>query len=217
MTRAVRIACLHTAASNVAVFEAAERPAEVRLRHEVREDLLQAAEAAGGLTEALRDETAAALQGLAGEADAVLLTCSTVGPGAAEAAPRVPVPVLRVDRALAESALSAAEGGGRLLVLCAVETTIAPTTALFREVAGERAIAMEVELVPNAWDAFRAGDLAGYHRILAEAADRASEAGAEVIAFAQASMAPAAALCRLARPLTSPAAGLAAAVVASGT
>ncbi len=42
----MRIACLHTAESNVAIFEAA-RPDGVRLRHAVRPDLLAAAEAEG--------------------------------------------------------------------------------------------------------------------------------------------------------------------------
>ncbi|WP_245317799.1 hypothetical protein [Ensifer sp. 1H6] len=47
------IACLHTADSNVAVFEAAARELGLAagvLRHAVRPDLLEAAERAGGLT-----------------------------------------------------------------------------------------------------------------------------------------------------------------------
>lgn len=86
----MRIACLHTAASNAAVFDAA-CPAGVRLTHAVRPDLLAAAEAAGGLTPEIAAATAEALRGL--EGDAVLLTCSTLGPAAGGA--------LRADAALA--------------------------------------------------------------------------------------------------------------------
>ena len=94
------IACLHTSASNVAVFAAA-CPEGATLTHTVDEALLRDAEAAGGLTEAIAARTARALEALALPGiDAVLLTCSTVGPGAAQA--RAAIPVLRVDAALAE-------------------------------------------------------------------------------------------------------------------
>jgi len=75
----MRIACLHTAASNAAVFDAA-CPAGVTLSHAVRSDLLAAAEVAGGLTTEIALETAAALRRL--EGDRVLLTCSTIGAAA---------------------------------------------------------------------------------------------------------------------------------------
>ncbi|HUN50891.1 MAG TPA: hypothetical protein VMU42_07235, partial [Candidatus Sulfotelmatobacter sp.] len=73
------IACLHTAESNVAVFDAAAAALGANLTHLVRADLLQAAEAAGGMTPAVAARTAALLHRLAEDADAVLLTCSTLG------------------------------------------------------------------------------------------------------------------------------------------
>jgi len=98
MTR--RIACLHTSASNIAVFAGA-CPEGATLTHTVDEALLRDAEAAGGLTDSIAARTARALEALALPGiDAVLLTCSTVGPGAALA--RATIPVLRVDAALAE-------------------------------------------------------------------------------------------------------------------
>lgn len=201
------IACLHTAASNVAVFDAACPPGVV-LRHTVNEALLRDAEAAGGLTDAIADRTARALEALAGPGvDAVLLTCSTVGPGVALA--RAAVPVLRVDAALAEAAT---QGGGLVVVLCAVETTMGPTRAVFERPAARHGATLEVRLVPGSWAAFRSGDVAGYHQMVAAAADVAFAEGANAVALAQASMAGAAALCRAGVPLTSPAAGLAAVV-----
>lgn len=203
------IACLHTAAGNVAVFDAACPPG-VMLTHTLREDLLKDAEAAGSLTAEITARTARALEALATRGvDAVLLTCSTIGPGAAEA--RAPVPVLRVDAALAEAAT---RGGGKVVALCAVETTIAPTRAIFAEAAARHGATLDVRLVPGAWAAFRAGDQALYHRIVAEAAEAAFAEGADQVALAQVSMAGAVELTRGRKPLASPRFGLAAALLA---
>jgi hypothetical protein len=131
----VRIACLHTAKSNVPVFESALRELDligVELRHSVRPDLLAAAEQAGGLTPAIAQRTRDALRALCADADAVLLTCSTLGPAVAEAAATTSVPLLRVDGALARQAV---RDGGKIVVLCAVETTLEPSRHLFEEAA----------------------------------------------------------------------------------
>ena len=204
------IACLHTAAGNIAVFDAACPPGAT-LTHTLREDLLKDAEAAGGLTEAIAARTAAALEALATPGvDAVLLTCSTVGPGAALA--RAAIPVLRVDAALAETAT---RGGGKVVVLCAVETTVEPTRAIFAEAAARSGAIVDVRLVPGAWAAFRGGDPARYHAIIAEAADAAFAEGAAEVALAQASMSGAVALAKGRKPLASPPVGLAAALAAA--
>jgi fructose-specific phosphotransferase system component IIB len=203
------IACLHTAAGNVAVFDAACPPG-VTLTHTVDEALLKDAEAAGGLTDAIADRTARALEALAVPGvDAVLLTCSTVGPGAARA--KASVPVLRVDSALADSAT---KQGGKVVVLCAVETTVEPTRAIFAEAASRNGATLDVRLVPGAWAAFRGGDVAGYHRIVAEASDAAYAEGAKAVALAQASMSGAVAMAKGPKPLASPPVGLAAALAA---
>jgi hypothetical protein len=208
----MRIACLHTVDSNVPVFDAAAAGLPgVTLTHTVRADLLKRAEAEGGLTDAIRDEAAALLAGLAADADAVLLTCSTVSPAAERADLLAPVPILRVDAALASAAVArAAAGRAKVDVLCAVQTTVAPTRALFERVADGTGVAIAMHIAPGAWDAFRAGDTAAYHRLVAEAADALFAGGAQVVAFAQASMSGGAALCTRGTPLTSPAAGLAA-------
>lgn len=210
-----RISCLHTADSNIQVFEAARRQLrldDVVMRHRVRADLLAAAEKAGGAVEPVLQRTAAELGILADGADAVLLTCSTLGPAAALAQAGTRVPVLRVDQALAEAAV---KRGGTVIVLCAAGTTIAPTRALFERAALRSGAEIEVRLVAGAWERFKAGDESGYLSLVAEAADLAAQEGPASIALAQASMAGAAQLCREASPLTSPAVGLAAAVAAA--
>ena len=213
----LRISCLHTAESNIAIFEAARRHLrlnDVVLRHRVRADLLAAAEKAGGPTDLILRRAAAELGALAGGADAVLLTCSTLGPAAAMTAAATLVPVLRVDQALAHEAV---KGGGTVIVLCAAGTTIAPTRALFERAALAAGAEVEVRLVPGAWERFKAGEAQSYLAMIADAADVAAREDATTVALAQASMAGAAALCREARPLTSPVVGLAAALAAAQT
>lgn len=176
------IACLHTADSNIAVFDAALAGLGVpgvRLRHRVHAGLLAAAEAAGGLTPGVEAETRAALRGLAAGADAVLLTCSTLGPAAEGGGGAV----LRVDGALAQAAV---RGGGRVVALCAVASTLEPTLRLFQAAARGTGAEAEVRLVPGAWNLFKRGDRDGYLRLVARAADAAAAEGARV-ALAQAS------------------------------
>lgn len=211
-----RIACLHTAESNVAVFDAALRQldlAGVELRHSVRADLLAAAERAGRLTPAIAAQTAEALRELCDGADAVLLTCSTLGPAAETVMETTPIPVMRVDAALAHEAV---KGGGKVAVLCAVETTVEPTRLLFEEAALVTGAKIAVHLVPHAWEAFKAGDRDRYLAMIAQAADEAMRSGATRVALAQASMAGAATLAAAdQQPLNSPMAGLAAAITAA--
>lgn len=206
----MKIACLHTAESNVAVFEDAARVLELSpgtLQHTVRPEFLSDAERAGGLTPEIEQQASHALVALAADADIVVLTCSTIGPAVVAAGKLVSVPVLRVDAALAETAV---EAGGEVVVLCAVETTVPPTRAIFEVAAKGRQASIDVRLVPGAWARFRAGDREGYLADIAKAAEEAYRNGAAVVALAQASMAGAADLFDNGRrPLSSPIAGLA--------
>lgn len=210
----VKIVCVHTAASNIEVFDrqlSSGGYSDVRLRHFVCPDLLAAAESAGGLDATIRAETAGLLQDLAGRSDGVLLTCSTLGPAVDDVRDAAAV-VLRVDQALAEQAVLAAQ---QVVALCAVRTTVGPTTHLFEQAAHGTNARVTVRLVDGAWDLFKAGDIAGYHASVAAAADQALADGADVVALAQASMAAATALCASASVLASPQAGLGAIVAAA--
>ena len=121
-----------------------------------------------------------------------------------------PPPHLRADAALAQDAV---QGGGRVAVLCAVETTLAPSQALVDAAAKATGATIEMHLVPNAWLAFRAGDTVSYLEMIAAAARAAQAAGCDVVALAQASMAGAASLLPPGFPvLSSPEAGLRAAL-----
>ncbi|VTU40030.1 aspartate/glutamate racemase family protein [Variovorax sp. PBL-E5] len=210
----MRIACLHTADSNIAIFETAAAEfglAQDALRHVVRPELLLDAEKAGGLTPAIAEATGALLLSLGEDADAVLLTCSTLGPSIDAAMARSRVPMLRADAALADAAVDA---GGKVVVLCAAGTTVAPTTALFEQAAQRTGARVDVRLVAGAWALFGQGDAQRYATSIADAATAAYAAGADSVALAQASMAPAARLGAGRRPFTSPVAGLRAALAA---
>jgi len=203
-----QIACLHTADSNVAVFEAAREKLgwpEGALSHLVRPDLLAAAESAGALTEAVMDLTRRALCDLGKDSPTVLLTCSTLGP----AIPADISSILRADGALA---VEAVRDGGRVVVICAAPTTLQVTGDLFRSAASATGAEIDIWWVDGAWDMFKAGDLDQYEETIAAAADKARKDGATSVALAQASMAGAVGKVKIQPPpLTSPVAGLMAA------
>ncbi len=200
----MKVACLHTLESNVEVFDKAAKEANIEVIHVVREDLLKDAEVSGGLTDAIKLRAADALAKAAEQADAVVLTCSTVGPSVVPARSLTDRPVLRVDEALAERAVAMP---GKLIVLYAVQTTYEPTRALF-EAAGAEKATTEYHLVEGAWDAFKSGDITRYNALVAARADEFFDGGECVVALAQASMSGAVDHCKSGVPLTSPAVSL---------
>lgn len=210
------LALLHTSPVHVPVFDSLRDEAHpgLELRHHVDAGLLDRARQEG--PEAVAGAVRAVLRRAVAEgARAVVCTCSTIGGVAEAAAAEVGVRVLRVDRPMAAAAVAA---GPRVVVLAALESTFAPTTALIEEEARRagRCVEVRVRLVDGAWPRFEAGDTVGYLRLVAEAADAVT--GADVIVLAQASMAPARESTRTAVPvLASPAPGLAAGAAAAGT
>lgn len=181
---------LHTAASHVPTFERLARAIDPALpcRHAVEASLLAAATEAGGIDAALAARIAARIDALrAAGARVVVCTCSTLG-DAAEAASRPDAPVLRIDRPMAEAAV---RRGPRVAVVAALDTALAATVALLRDVARQqgRAVAIAPVLCAAAWPCFVAGDLAAYGAAVA-AAVRAAAPAADVVVLGQVSMAP---------------------------
>ncbi|MFD8423938.1 aspartate/glutamate racemase family protein [Streptomyces sp. NPDC059466] len=201
------LALLHTSPVHVPVFDALRDEAHpgLELRHMVDEQLLARARTEGPA--AVDGEVRAALgRAVADGADAVLCTCSTIG-GIAERA-EAGVPVLRVDRPMAAAAVAI---GPRVVVVAALDSTLAPTVALVEDEARAAGRPVTVRTLPavGAWARFEAGDLDGFAAAVAATAD--SVTGADVIVLAQASMAPAQRLATTAVPvLSSPRPGLAA-------
>lgn len=205
---------LHTAAAHVATFDdlvRAELDAPPRV-HRVAADLLAAARDAGAVPPALAAEITAALRRLRRDgARLAVCTCSTLG-GAAEAAD-AGLPVLRIDRPMAERAVAL---GARIGIVAALASTLAPTAALLHDAArgaGRRITCVDA-LCDDAWPLFEGGDLDAYHAAVAAAAE-ALAPRCDVVVLAQGSMAAAAGRVRAATPvLSSPRLGVAAALAA---
>ena len=127
--------------------------------------------------------TAAATAG----ADAVLVTCSSMGPFAEAARPLVDIPVLRVDEPMAAQAVA---HGPRIAVLATLESTLRPTTDLVQRHAARAGahITVTTTTCPGAHQARIAGDTARHDELVAAEARRLT-ADHDVLVLAQASMA----------------------------
>ncbi len=180
---------LHTAAAHVARFDRllAEMAPAVTARHVVRPELLRWALRSGCVGDDVAVEIAETLQAMAGAgAQVVLCTCSSIGPAAEKIGQALDIVVLRVDRALAEAAITA---GPHLVVVCTVASTVAPTKVLLEDVARlkNRPVDPFMLLDEAAWPLFEAGDEAGYADHVA-AAVRAVSRPYDAVMLAQASM-----------------------------
>lgn len=178
-----KIGFLHTADVHVGTFQALTAARGHQAVHVVDATLLADARA-HGVDAALEARLAERLREVARQGpDIIVCTCSSLG-GAAERIP-LPVPVLRLDRPMAEAAVAL---GGRIAVVATTESTLAPTRDLLLECAPDA----DVRLAPclSAWVLFLAGDQDGYLRTVAA---HVRTLDADVIVLAQASLAPAAA------------------------
>jgi Asp/Glu/hydantoin racemase len=183
------VALLHTVVSLPAVFTdlLAERAPGLRAFHIVDESLLADTIAAGMLPETERRVAAYAGFAAGSGADALLVTCSSIGEAAERARPRVGIPVLRVDEAMAAAAVDA---GPTIGVLATLESTLGPTSRLIERTAEERGVerAVLVDLCAGAFAALMAGDRAEHDRLVSAGAKRLA-GEADVLVLAQASMA----------------------------
>lgn len=106
----ITLGCLHTAQSNIAIFEKARERLmddDYQLTHQVHSHLLLQAEQAGGMTPAIAQATQSVIADMMPHVDGIIITCSSLGQ-AVETLHAGTIPVLRVDQALARQA--AAEG-----------------------------------------------------------------------------------------------------------
>jgi len=212
---AVRVGVLHTVPALVPVFDELLRDLRpgIDVVHTADASLLARA-VAGGITADVRDDLRHHLSALrdAG-ATRVLVTCSSIGEAAVDAAAAVGVPLTRVDAAMAEAAVArAVAGGGRILVLATLEATLGPTTRLVEAAADGAGAEVSVasHVVAGAAAARAGGDAARHDALIAEAVAAAGDVDA--IVLAQASMAAGAA--DDPRALTSPRSGAASFVAA---
>jgi aspartate/glutamate racemase len=181
------IGFLHTAEQHVARFDALlnARQASLTRQHVVRADLLEQARAKGQTSE-LVIQVRDALQKVAREASVVVCTCSSLGQIAENLADEFTVPILRIDRAMAEQAVQQAKN---LLILVTVESTLEPTRELFTDAVDDRDVSLDLHLCEGAWEQFLQGNMQGYAQKITETAlELTSKHPYDLIVLAQASM-----------------------------
>ncbi len=193
-----RYGFLHTAAVHVAVFsgllaEISPGDSAVQL---VDESLLADTRRRGLVDDELRARIGVGLEDLDRRgAVRIVCTCSTIGGDAEEVGRTLGLDVFRVDRPMAEAAVSV---GGRIAVVGGPASTLAPTRALLQETADAAGRSVTLIDAPclTAWPHFEAGRLDRYYATLA-AHLQSLDGSADVIVLAQASMAPVEALVSL--------------------
>lgn len=211
------VGLLHTVPSLAAMFDDLIRASAADLRriHVADAWLLDTARR-DGVTSGVRDTVVRHVKQLESlGADAVLVTCSSIGEAAETAAGQVGVPVVRIDAAMADEAtLIATRPGarGRIAVLATLSSTLGPTGRLVERATrvARQPVEVTAELVAGAAEAHDRGDRERVECLVAAAVVRAA-AGADVVVLAQASMAGAAARADVpVAVLSSPAGGVAA-------
>jgi Asp/Glu/hydantoin racemase len=122
-------------------------------------------------------------------ADAIVVTCSTLGGAVDSIRPMTSVPLFRIDRAMAEMAILKAR---RIGVLATLPTTLEPTRRLLDDIASATGDTRDIHahLCDGAFALLRSGDRAGHDAAVragfSELADRV-----DLVVLAQASMADA--------------------------
>jgi len=184
------LALIHTSPTLTPMFGAlcARSMPETRIFHMVDESLIADTIREGRLRRVTMRRLLALIESaeMAG-ADAVMVTCSSIGAGVVLGQRLFDIPVIRVDEAMAEAAVRM---GRRIGVMATLRTTLEPTIALLREKAAEGGFAIEIvdSLCAGAFDAVLAGDTATHDRILSEALKNEMK-NVDVVVLAQASMA----------------------------
>jgi Asp/Glu/hydantoin racemase len=120
-------------------------------------------------------------------ADAVMVTCSSIGRAIPVARSMYDFPILRIDEAMAERAV---EIGKRIGVAATLQTTLEPTVGLLQEKAVEAGRDVEIEecLCKGAFEKVLAGDTETHDLIVSEALNDLAR-NVDAIVLAQASMA----------------------------
>lgn len=184
------LALIHTTAALVPVFQQLCRTklTDVDTFNIVDDSLVKAIGAKGGITPEIAKRVAGYIASAeSGEADYILVTCSSIGPAVDAAGPTAGVPVLRVDEPMADKAVQL---GKRIGVVATLSTTLDPTAELVcrrAEVAG-KTIELTSRLCDGAFAALMAGDSATHDTAVATAL-RELSTQVDVIVLAQASMA----------------------------
>lgn len=185
-----RLGLLHTSATLVPIFDELRKAKlpDVDVFNLVDDSLIKDVIVHGRL----RPQTARRVTQLVAAAEDagaeyIMVTCSSIGPAVEIAATLQTVPVLRVDRPMADLAV---QTGDRVGVIATLPTTLEPTADLVRRCADAAGKTTELtaRLCEGAFEALMAGDAARHDAMVADALRELADQ-VDVIVLAQASMA----------------------------
>lgn len=185
-----KVGMVHTVATLVPMFKelTEELMPDTEVVHLVDEGLLKDMIDGGKLT-LERVDRLGKLASFAEDsgAEAVMLTCSTVGPGVDGAKDSLRVPFLKVDEAMADQAVQL---GARIGVIATLHTTLTPTSNLVQQRAAlaDKEVQVETVLCPGAFEALGNGDMETHDGIVIETLKELMQR-VDVVVLAQASMA----------------------------
>lgn len=184
------LALLHTAVVNVTTFQGlcGELVPDLSTFHMLDESLLKNTIREGSMSSmTARRVVGHVLSAADAGADAVLVTCSSIGRGAELARSLVSIPVIRVDEAMADEAVRI---GSRIGVIATLPTTLEPTAALVHARAALLTADVEVvtHLCEGAFAALSSGDPASHDQHVRQGL-LALMSQVDVIVLAQATMA----------------------------
>lgn len=185
------LAMVHTVAGVIPLFDglAKELLPAVKRFHILDEGLLKVVLAEGGPTPAINRRLCehAAWAESAG-ADVILVTCNSISPCVDVAQQVVRVPVIKIDQAMVDHALTI---GRRIGVVATAPTALKPLGELIRRRAqelGAGEVQVDSMLCEGAYSALFAGDLETHDRLV-QACLEQMMARTDVVLLAQASMA----------------------------
>jgi hypothetical protein len=181
---------VHTVPQLIGVFDrlAMELIPEVKRKHILDEPLLEAVRNRGRLNASDVKRVRSHVEWAQRiNADAVLVTCSTISPCVDQIRGNFAIPILKIDEAMIEKAVA---GGGKLGVVATNKATIEPTRKML-EAEGERQIkpvVVEFAYVDEAMAAAIAGDGEKHDRLVKPAVLKMMDT-VDTVMLAQASMA----------------------------
>lgn len=189
MATRVRVAAIHTAVSAIRligdVFK--EVLPEVELVNILDDGVVPDAVKAGKVDHSVMrrmlDYFSAAQ---ASGAQVILLCCSSMGETADVARTFISTPIIKIDEAMAEKAVSL---GTRIGLLATVESTVGPSSRLIQRKALEanRQVEIKTKLVAGAWQILATGDVQKHDQMVMEAIGALARES-DVVVLAQATI-----------------------------
>ena len=185
-----KLALIHTATVNATTITqlCKEAMPDVEVFNIVDESLLKNTIAAQKLTPTTYRRLATYLESAeAAGADAILVTCSSIGPAVDAGRQQVNIPVLRIDQAMADEAVRM---GQRIGVIATHSTTHEPTSALDKASAAAQGKTIELisHLCTGAFEAMMNGDTTTHDHLITTGLQTLMDQ-VDVIVLAQATMA----------------------------